>query len=133
MTRRAEMADSRSTRSTTAVLMIVCLPRSMRSLPLVIVPISNGTLSSGNCCYGCHMDADAIDGLSIDELAREAGSSVRNVRLYQERGLLPKPRREGRRAVYGRVHVERLKLILELLERGYPIAAIKELIDAWES
>lgn len=28
---------------------------------------------------------------SVDELARAAGSSVRNVRAYQDRGLLPPP------------------------------------------
>ncbi|MDQ1395558.1 MAG: hypothetical protein QOG64_817 [Acidimicrobiaceae bacterium] len=77
--------------------------------------------------YSCHMDP----AWSIDELAREAGTSVRNVRLYQERGLLPPPRRVGRRAVYGPVHADRLALVLDLLGRGYPIAGIKELLEAW--
>ena len=32
---------------------------------------------------------------TIDELAREAGATVRNIRAYQERGILPPPRRQG--------------------------------------
>jgi len=32
----------------------------------------------------------------IGELAREAGITVRTLRYYQERKLLPPPRREGR-------------------------------------
>ncbi|MEO5678446.1 MAG: MerR family transcriptional regulator, partial [Acidimicrobiales bacterium] len=70
--------------------------------------------------------------LSVDELAREAGTTVRNVRLYQERGLLPPPRREGRRGRYGPDHLRRLRLVLTLLGRGYPITAIRELLEAWE-
>ena len=69
---------------------------------------------------------------SIDELAREAGTTVRNVRLYQERGLLPPPRREGRRGRYGADHLRRLRLVLKMLGRGYPLTAIRELLEAWE-
>ena len=67
----------------------------------------------------------------IDDLAREAGSSVRNVRAYQDRGLLPPPRREGRVGVYDDAHLARLRLIGRLLERGYTIANIHELLGAW--
>ena len=70
--------------------------------------------------------------LGIDELARRAGTTVRNVRLYQERGLLPKPERRGRRAVYSDDHLERLRLVLRLMGRGYSLAAIKDLTDAWD-
>ncbi|HET9771126.1 MAG TPA: MerR family transcriptional regulator, partial [Acidimicrobiia bacterium] len=70
--------------------------------------------------------------LTIDELARTAGTSVRNVRVYQDRGLLPPPERRGRLGVYGPDHLRRLKLVLRMLDRGYPLAAIRELIEAWE-
>ncbi|MBF6482319.1 MerR family transcriptional regulator, partial [Nocardia cyriacigeorgica] len=41
----------------------------------------------------------------IDELARAAGTTSRNVRLYQEKGLLPAPvRRAGRANIYGDAH-----------------------------
>ena len=68
----------------------------------------------------------------IDELARSAGTTVRNVRAYQDRGLLPPPRREGRVGVYSDVHLARLTLIGRLLERGYSLANIAELIAGLE-
>jgi DNA-binding transcriptional MerR regulator len=68
----------------------------------------------------------------IDELARLAGTTVRNVRAYQDRGLLPSPRREGRVGLYSEAHLGRLRLIGTLLERGYTLANIAELADAWE-
>ena len=69
---------------------------------------------------------------SVDELARAAGSSVRNVRAYQDRGLLPPPERRGRVGVYFDSHLKRLRLINQLLERGYSSANIKELLETWE-
>jgi DNA-binding transcriptional MerR regulator len=69
----------------------------------------------------------------IDELALLAGTTVRNVRAYQDRGLLPRTRREGRVVLYGEEHVARVKLIVRLLERGYTLANIGELIGAWQS
>jgi len=68
----------------------------------------------------------------IDELAREAGTTVRNVRAYQDRGLLPPPRRSGRVGLYTDAHLARLRLIGHLLERGYTLGNIAELISAWE-
>ncbi|HEY6796254.1 MAG TPA: MerR family transcriptional regulator [Kineosporiaceae bacterium] len=69
----------------------------------------------------------------IDELAVAAGTSVRNVRVYQERGLLPPPRRVGRTGVYSDAHLARLRLIRLLLQRGYTFATIGELIEAWSA
>ncbi|MCI2418733.1 MerR family transcriptional regulator [Saccharopolyspora sp. K220] len=69
----------------------------------------------------------------IDDLARAAGTTVRNVRVYQDRELLPPPRREGRTAIYSDAHLVRLRLIINMLERGYAFAQIKEMISAWES
>jgi len=69
----------------------------------------------------------------IDELARAAGTTVRNVRAYQDRGLLPPPRRQGRVGLYSDVHLARLRLLGQLLERGYTMANIRELLAAWES
>lgn len=70
---------------------------------------------------------------SIDELARVAGTTVRNVRAYQDRGLLPPPERRGRAGIYRQGHLSRLNIINQLLERGFTIANIKELLEAWES
>ncbi len=68
----------------------------------------------------------------IDELAQAAGSTVRNVRAYQDRGLLPPPRLQGRVGLYDDSHLARLRLIGQLLGRGYTLGAIADLISAWE-
>jgi DNA-binding transcriptional MerR regulator len=68
----------------------------------------------------------------IDDLAQRAGTTVRNVRAYQERGLLAPPRRQGRAGVFDDEHLRRLRMIGRLLERGYTLANIGELLDAWE-
>jgi DNA-binding transcriptional MerR regulator len=69
----------------------------------------------------------------VEELAEAAGTTVRNVRAYQERGLLPPPRREGRIAWYGEAHLARLRMIGALLERSYSLANIGQLLETWES
>lgn len=67
----------------------------------------------------------------VDELAQAAQSTVRNVRAYQDQGLLPPPQRRGRVGIYSGEHLARLQLIGQLLERGYSIASIRELFEAW--
>ncbi|MFJ4033171.1 MerR family transcriptional regulator [Streptomyces griseoluteus] len=67
--------------------------------------------------------------LTIDELAARSGVTVRTVRFYGTRGLLPPPeigpRRVGR---YGREHLARLALIEELRLQGMTLAAIERYI-----
>ncbi|MGK5637788.1 MerR family transcriptional regulator [Streptomyces sp. URMC 126] len=69
----------------------------------------------------------------IEDLAHLSGATVRTIRAYQDRGLLPKPERRGRANVYGDAHLARLRRIGDLLERGYTLASIKELLDAWDA
>jgi len=69
---------------------------------------------------------------SIDALARETGSTVRNIRAYQDRGLLPPPERRGRKGIYNDAHLSRLRIINRLLERGYTLSNIGELVESWE-
>lgn len=76
-------------------------------------------------------EASTAAEYTVDELARAAQTTVRNVRAYQDRGLLPPPERRGRVGIYGAEHLARLRLIGQLLERGYSIASIRELFDAW--
>lgn len=64
-----------------------------------------------------------------DELAAELGISVQVLRSYQSKGLLPPPRHEGRVAVYGPHHRERLRRIRQLKERGYSLRMIAEALD----
>ena len=73
--------------------------------------------------------AEATAELTIDELARETGMTVRNIRAHQSRGLLPPPEVRARTGYYGREHVARLRLIQELQGNGYNLAAIKDLVE----
>ncbi|XRQ07155.1 MerR family transcriptional regulator [Actinomadura welshii] len=68
----------------------------------------------------------------IGELATAAGVPVRTLRYYQERKLLPPPRREGRIGLYSEDHLARLRMIGNLLERGHTLEGIRELLSAWE-
>ncbi|MGI5401505.1 MerR family transcriptional regulator [Streptomyces sp. CA-135486] len=69
----------------------------------------------------------------IEDLAHHSGATVRTIRAYQDRGLLPKPERRGRANVYGSTHLARLRQIADLLDRGYTLASIKELLEAWDA
>ncbi|MDH2388259.1 MerR family transcriptional regulator [Streptomyces sp. HNM0663] len=69
----------------------------------------------------------------IEDLAQRSGATVRTIRAYQDRGLLPKPERRGRSNVYGAAHLARLRQIADLLDRGYTLASIKELLQAWDT
>ncbi|WP_018655711.1 MerR family transcriptional regulator [Actinomadura flavalba] len=64
--------------------------------------------------------------LTIDELAARAGVSVRTVRFYAGRGLLPPPVLRGRTGLYGEDHLVRLELVRELQALGLTLAAIEK-------
>ena len=70
---------------------------------------------------------------TIDELARASETTVRNIRAYQDRGLLPPPELRGRKGYYFNSHLARLRVISGLLDRGYSLNSIKDLIDALEN
>ena len=70
------------------------------------------------------------DGLTVDQLAQRVGMTVRNVRAYAARGLLPPPRLVGRTGYYGPAHVARLTLVRDLLAQGYTLAAIQKAVDS---
>lgn len=68
----------------------------------------------------------------IEELARLAGTTTRNIRVYRDRGLLHPPLRVGRIALFNDTHLTRLRLITSLLDRGYNISHVHEMLSAWE-
>ncbi|MCD0481286.1 MerR family transcriptional regulator [Streptacidiphilus sp. ASG 303] len=74
--------------------------------------------------------AAPLPALTVDELAARAGTTVRTVRFYGSRGLLPPPvlgpRRVGR---YGPAHLARLALIEELRHQGLTLAAIERYLE----
>ncbi|MBL4705792.1 MAG: MerR family transcriptional regulator [Flavobacteriales bacterium] len=65
----------------------------------------------------------------IDELSRESGVTVRNIRAYQDKGILPPPLIRGRTGIYSNKHLSRLHAIVNLLQRGYTANSIRELLD----
>ena len=77
-------------------------------------------------------DPDGDNEYTIDELARTAATTVRNVRAYQDRGLLPAPEIRGRTGIYSDNHLARLRIISNMLERGYTLNSIRELMMAWQ-
>ena len=65
----------------------------------------------------------------VEELAAAADVSVELLRSYQTKGLLDPPRRDGRVALYDDRHLERLKAIRELKDKGYSLKAIGGLLS----
>ncbi len=67
--------------------------------------------------------------LTIDELGQRTGTTVRNIRAYQSRGLLPAPRIRGRTGYYGPDHVARLEMIQAMQGEGFRLDAIGRLLQ----
>jgi DNA-binding transcriptional MerR regulator len=75
-------------------------------------------------------DRNGSDELTIDELARRTGMTVRNIRAHQSRGLLPAPEVRGRTGYYGAEHEARIGLIRELQADGFKLEAISRLLES---
>ncbi|MFE0099780.1 MerR family transcriptional regulator [Streptomyces sp. NPDC059009] len=68
--------------------------------------------------------------LTVDELAARAGVTVRTIRFYGTKGLLPPPAIGPRRVGhYGQEHLSRLALIEELQHQGMTLAAIERYLE----
>ncbi|MGK5557354.1 MerR family transcriptional regulator [Actinomadura kijaniata] len=67
--------------------------------------------------------------MTVDELAARAGITVRTVRFYAGKGLLPPPRLRGRTGLYGPGHLARLELVRELQALGLTLAAIEKHLE----
>jgi DNA-binding transcriptional MerR regulator len=66
--------------------------------------------------------------LTLDELTARVGMSVRNVRFYTTKGLVPPPIRRGRSGYYTADHVARLELVQELQSHGFTLSAIERYV-----
>jgi len=71
---------------------------------------------------------NAPDLLTLEELTERVGMSVRNIRFYTSRGLVPPPIRMGRSGYYSDDHVVRLELVQELQAHGFTLAAIERFL-----
>lgn len=70
--------------------------------------------------------------LRVASLAEATGVGVDTVRFYQSRGLIPPPRRRGRYAIYDEVHLERIRRIRSLLEAGFSLTQIQQILASNE-
>jgi DNA-binding transcriptional MerR regulator len=76
------------------------------------------------------MSSDLSRSWSIDELASLVGVPTRTVREYRTLGLIDAPHKVGRVGRYDDSHYQRMLLIARLQERGYSLAAIRDLCVA---
>jgi DNA-binding transcriptional MerR regulator len=74
---------------------------------------------------------DDAELMTLEELSDRSGVAPRTIRFYQGEKLLQKPERDrvdGRVARYGPAHLERLRLVGELRDRGLKLPAIRTLL-----
>jgi DNA-binding transcriptional MerR regulator len=67
--------------------------------------------------------------LTIGELARRTGMTIRNIRAHQTRGLLPPPEVHGRTGYYNEEHVARIELTREMQAEGLNLEAIRRVLE----
>ena len=75
-------------------------------------------------------ERDESRELTIDELARRVGMTVRNLREWRALGLLPAPTMRGRAGYYEQSQVDRLERIRRLHADGFPLDLIRRLLEA---
>ena len=72
------------------------------------------------------------DGLTIGEIAREAGVSASAIRYYEKAGLLSDPPRSAGRRTYPRDALTSLAVIKLAKEAGFTIAEIRTLMTGFD-
>jgi DNA-binding transcriptional MerR regulator len=70
--------------------------------------------------------------MTIGQLARRTGMTIRNIRAHQTRGLLPPPEVTGRTGYYGDEHVARIELTREMQAEGLNLEAIRRVFESTE-
>src|SRR5689334_14331348 len=71
-----------------------------------------------------------MSALTIGKLAKATDVKVPTIRFYEQIGLLPEPKRsENDRRVYEQAAVRRLAFIKHARQLGFPIEAIRTLLD----
>jgi len=70
----------------------------------------------------------AEEMIGLAALTERVGMSVRTIRFYTSRGLVPPPVRRGRSGYYTADHVARLELVRELQAHGFTLAAIEKYV-----
>jgi DNA-binding transcriptional MerR regulator len=93
--------------------------------------MEDGTVASISLAKELMLSDESVptEELTVEELSARTGISVRNLRFYTTRGLVPPPTKRGRSAVYGREHVARFELLRDLQGHGLNLAAIERYFD----
>ena len=72
--------------------------------------------------------------LTIGYLAKKTGTKVQTIRYYEQVGLMPEPgRTDGGQRRYGAAELDRLAFIRHSRDLGFPLEAIRELLDLSDS
>jgi DNA-binding transcriptional MerR regulator len=74
--------------------------------------------------------AETDGKMTIGELARRTGMTIRNIRAHQTRGLLPPPEVQGRTGYYNEEHVARIELTREMQAEGLNLEAIRRVLES---
>ena len=100
--------------------------------PKQIIKVIEHYLPSNFNKQGLSQQPEPEKEYTIDELSRESGVTVRNIRAYQDKSILHPPLIRGRTGIYNNEHLSRLRTIISLLERGYTASSIRELLQGLE-
>lgn len=77
-------------------------------------------------------NANSDGKMTIGELARRTGMTIRNIRAHQTRGLLPPPEVHGRTGYYNEDHIARIELTREMQAEGLNLEAIRRVLESSE-
>ncbi|GAB2884138.1 MerR family transcriptional regulator [Microbulbifer echini] len=64
----------------------------------------------------------------IGEASKKTGLSIKAIRLYEEKGIIKAPKRQGRYRVYTNADIEVLNLISEAKELGVTLSTLKNVV-----
>ena len=93
-----------------------------------LLSLSSSTHAAGSAsAYPTPVDAEPGVEMTISQMSRLHGVSLRTLRFYEDRGLI-KPRREGNARYYRPADRVRMEMILRGKQLGFTLTEIQELI-----
>lgn len=100
---------------------------------MVVVAVMPGTVGATTSvrCKGDGMSGPYDDGLSIGELSRLTGSSVRSLRHYELNGLLDAARTSAGHRRFTTDDVETVRRIRMLLDGGLPLVVVEKVLPCF--
>jgi DNA-binding transcriptional MerR regulator len=96
---------------------------------LALAPVTRSKKAVPKAARGAARRDDATREYTVDELAFATGVASRTIRFYQLKRVLPPPIRRGRVALYNDQHIERLRLVGELQDRGLSLRTVRHILQ----